>query len=127
MARLRYSDRRKLAEAGNLGDLAHDEVPDELAQAMRVIAESGKTDSTFEGRLTRELMEHFGQGAQWMSFFGGGSDVDGFLDAVEVLAEQAAVSWYVSPLGGGRATTPVQSRTPRSESTEPSSGSASAM
>lgn len=102
VAQLRYSDRRKLAESGSLGDLSHGRVPDELAHAIRVIAESGKTDSGFEGRLNRELMEHFGQGAQWMSFFRGGSDVDDFLDAVEILAEQAAVSWYVRPFDGGR-------------------------
>ncbi len=81
-----------LAESGTLGDLSHDLVPDELALAIRVIAESGtRSDSSFEANFNRELMEHFGQGARWVSFFSGGSDVDGFLDAVEILAEQAAV------------------------------------
>ena len=56
MPGLRYSDRRKLAESGTLGDLSHEVVPDELAQALRVIAESGTmSDSAFEARLNREL------------------------------------------------------------------------
>lgn len=99
MAGLRYSDRRKLAEAGNFGDLAHDWVPDELAQAMRVIAESGTAGGGFEARFNRELMEHFGRGARWPSFFSGGSDVGGFLDAVEILAEQASRGRFVSVPG----------------------------
>jgi hypothetical protein len=89
-----------LAEGGTLGDLAHDRVPDELAQAIRVIAESGKpADSVFETRFNRELMEHFGRGAQWPSFFSGGDDVDAFLDAVEILTEQGTLSRFVSVPG----------------------------
>lgn len=101
MVRLRYSDRRALTESGTLGGLAHDRVPDELAQAIRVIAETGKlSDSTFEARLTVALMEHFGQGAQWFTFFTGGPDVDAFLDAVEILADQAAVVRFVPATRG---------------------------
>lgn len=101
MAPRRYSDRRKLTEEGSLGSLSYERVPDELAQAIRVIAESGKQgDSHFDARLTRELMEHFGRGTQWFSFFSGGDDVDGFLDAVEILAEQAAVVRIVRPTRG---------------------------
>ncbi len=91
-----------LAEGGTLGDLVHQRVPDELAQAIRVIADSGKLgDSAYEARFNRELTEHFGRGAQWPSFFSGGPDVDAFLDAVEILAEQAAVVRFV-PASRGR-------------------------
>ena len=101
MPGLRYSDRRKLAESGTLGDLSHEVVPDELAQALRVIAESGTmSDSAFEARLNRELMEHFGRGERWVGFFSGGSDVDGLLDAIEILAEQAAVVRFVPATRG---------------------------
>jgi hypothetical protein len=100
MARLRYSDRRVLAETGTLGDLAHGRVPDELAQAIRVIAEAGTlADSSFGTRFNRELMEHFGRGAQWVSFFSGGDDGDAFLDAVEILAEQGTRARFVSVPG----------------------------
>jgi hypothetical protein len=100
VAGLRYSDRWKLAEDGTLGDLRHDRVPDELAQAMRVIAESGKrADVAFETRFNRDLMEQFGRGAQWMSFFSGGDDVDGFLDAVEILADHGRRGRFVSVPG----------------------------
>jgi hypothetical protein len=101
VAGLRYSDRRSLAERGTLGDLGHDRVPDELAHSIRVIAESGiRADSGFETRLNRELMEHFGRGAEWFTFFFGGEDVDAFLDAVEILADQAAVVRFVPACRG---------------------------
>jgi hypothetical protein len=103
MARLRYSDRKRLSETGTLGDLAHDRVPDELATAIRVIIEGADRRSAglFHERLGRELMEHFGRDGQWFTFYLGG-DVDAFLDAIEILAEQGTTGVFVIRDPSGR-------------------------
>jgi hypothetical protein len=95
VSRLRYSDRRRLAE-GTADDLTHEAVPDGLALAMRVIVEGANADvaAVFEKRLNRDLMEHFGIGQPIINFFGGGDAVDDFIDAVEILAENASTQMF---------------------------------
>jgi hypothetical protein len=104
MARLRYSDRKRLNETGTLGDLAHDRIPDELATAIRAIIEGADRASAglFRERLNRELIEHFGRDGQWFTFYLGGHEVDAFLDAAEILAEQGGTRVFVTrePTGG---------------------------
>lgn len=102
MPPLRYSDRKQLHETGRLGDLTHDRVPDELALAIRVIVESASADvaTLFVPRLNSALMEHFGVGDRWTSFYAGGDNADAFLDAVEILAEQATTNVFVPLMGG---------------------------
>ena len=115
MSPLRYSDRKRLAEAGTLGDLDFDRVPDALATAIRVILEGvdRRWAEPFLERLNNELMQHFGVGQRWPAFFHGGA-VDNFLDAVEIVVEQANTQIFVPSLGdqfgrrGQTITTPLQ-------------------
>ena len=94
MPGLRYSDRRRLAETGSLGDLEHQLVPAELATAMQVIVEGAfpPVSARFEKLLENELVQHFGRTAQWWVFYVASESIDAFLDAVEILAEQASTS-----------------------------------
>jgi len=91
VARLRYSDRKQLAEAGTLGDLTYDTVSDELATATRSLIQSSDPAirTTFEPRLSDALVQHLGIGQSWSAYFGGGMSTDTFLDAVEIAAEEA--------------------------------------
>jgi hypothetical protein len=63
---------------------------------MRVIVEGANADvaAVFQQRLNRELMEHFGKGQPIISFFSGGDGVDDFIDAVEILAENASTQMF---------------------------------
>jgi hypothetical protein len=101
MPPLRWSDRKQIAKTGSLGDLMHDEVPDQLATSVRVVIESanGRVSALFEKHLESALMEHFGIGKQWFTFFFGGPHVDLFIDAVEILSERARVQYLVSAGG----------------------------
>jgi hypothetical protein len=107
MEGLRYSDRRRLAETGGLGDLLHEEVPDGLALAIRVVVEGAdeRVTEPFRTALNNELMEHFGVGQRWGSFYSGGENVDAFIDAVEILAEVAAEGVFVNDRSGRRGST----------------------
>jgi hypothetical protein len=94
---VRYSDRKLLAETGSVGDLNYDVVPDELAQAVRVIVESpgSPIGDEFRRMLRMELAEHFGRSDRWQSFYWDDVDVEAFLDAVEILVETATRSIFV--------------------------------
>jgi hypothetical protein len=99
-ARLRYSDRKVLAETGTLGDLHHEQVPDTLATAIRSLIETASPPAgrQLQDGIQNELIQHFGVGQRWFSFYFGGPDVDAFLDAVEILAEIATSPDYAVPI-----------------------------
>ena len=64
--RLRYSERRKLAESGTLGPLTYEGVPSELHVAITQMLADAKTSvrAAFHSRLTSECIRHFGVGGQ---------------------------------------------------------------
>jgi hypothetical protein len=89
---LRYSERKRLAETGTLGDLEHDEVPAGLKTAVQNLVEhaNSRVRTSFHGDLANAYVEHFGIGQRWLGFILGPPDVDDFLDAMEILAEVAS-------------------------------------
>jgi hypothetical protein len=104
---LRFSDRRRLAETGTLGDLSHDVVPPELAQAIRAMVETADpaVRERFLELLTGELMEHFGRSGDWRGFFLSANDRDAtekFLDAVEIFMEFASKNVFQPIARGAR-------------------------
>ena len=102
---MRYSDRKRLAEEGTLGDLTHDRVSDEMGVAVRALMESahGLTRKAFSERVTNAAIRHFGIGQPWGSYIAGGMDPDSLLDLVEIAAEEAAKTvMVVDPERGGR-------------------------
>jgi Abortive infection C-terminus len=106
MSDLRYSDRRRLAEAGTLGDLSHELIPGDLGSSVRTIIESAdqRVKARFYEVLTSELNEHFGRDAPWYSYYSGGigaDAIDTFLDAIEVLVETASKTIFVTYVSGG--------------------------
>lgn len=80
---LRYSDRKRMAETGSLGDLAHENVPEALATAVRSLVESSSASLSLTRNIENACVQHFGIEQRWFTFFFAGSDVDTFLDAVE--------------------------------------------
>ncbi len=94
--RLRFSERKQIAETGALGPLTFDQVPDPLRTAlMFVLAERFKTDSlgkAFKSELHRKSVEHFGWAPSesienWIQW----SKIDELLDFVEIVAEIAPI------------------------------------
>jgi hypothetical protein len=84
--RLRYSERKRLAETGGLGPLQAD-TPIQLLNAVRNVIENGT--STFRNRLSDEVVEHFGwrPGSGWAPALT--EDADVFLDFCEIAVETA--------------------------------------
>lgn len=93
MPPLRYSDRKRLAETGSLGDLLHETVPGTLTTAVRSLIESSSNASRLKTNVENACIQHFGVGQGWLAFFSGGDDVDAFLDAVEILSEEASKTY----------------------------------
>jgi hypothetical protein len=94
MGRLRYSDRMQLAETGSLGDLAHETVPGPLQVAIRSLVENAAAARQLQGSIETACVQHFGLSQDWFGFFHS-SDVRAFVDAVEILAEQASKMYFV--------------------------------
>lgn len=88
--RLRYSERKRLAETGSLGDLVHDRVSRELATAvLSLLARpAGGTAGTFYRRLQDACIQYFGVDQRWDDFVVAGPP-DPFLDFVEIAVEEA--------------------------------------
>ena len=88
--KLRYSERKRLAERGSLDDLVHEEIPTPLRTAVTNLLER---DVPFKGRFLRnvanELIEHFGRSQHWFAFVST-NDVDEFLDFLEIVCEQGS-------------------------------------
>jgi hypothetical protein len=103
--RLRYSERKQIAETGGLPDLVHDEVPLGLRNAVRhlvVEAASGRViGSQFMASFRREAVLHFGfTDADTVDavLAHGGLGTDDFLDLMEILVEVGATSYgYTAP------------------------------
>lgn len=97
---LRYSDRRRLAESGTLGDFTPELVRGDLATSIRAIIESAhpRVSDRFLESLATALNEHFGRGSPWVAYYGGGVGsvaVDTFLDAIEILVETASARVFI--------------------------------
>jgi hypothetical protein len=87
--RLRYSERKRLAESGSLGDLSHDEVPDPLRNAVRnLYRNSTKVTRKFERHFTNVSVEYFGlAGPSYALGMIESGDVQEFLDSLEIMLE----------------------------------------
>jgi hypothetical protein len=84
--RLRYSERKRLAEEGSLGQLTHDEVPEPLAVAVIAVLEQANAKQEFLSKLTTTLVEHFGLNSSWLGF-AYAREPDNYLDFLEVACE----------------------------------------
>jgi hypothetical protein len=89
---LRYSERRRLAETGTLGDLIHEQVPDVVRQAVYYILFQSKNaqQSNLERRLLDRIAVHFSDfRVDWLADtpLNMQLSVDGFLDYCEIAIE----------------------------------------
>lgn len=99
---LYYSDRRRLAESGSLGELNYDAVPPGLRIALSAVIDgsfSGRSPfhGEFVRRLNNLLNEHFGVGQTYQSYLDS-LDGDGFVDLLEILVQLSSMT-----MGGYRA------------------------
>jgi hypothetical protein len=106
MERLRYSDRKRLAEQGSLGPLEYDNVPHGLRTAVQSVyyhaAWLQPPGLHFDNRVVAACEQHFGR-----KFFGRGHPeliasvehfftvckLEDFLDLCEILAEEGPRVW----------------------------------
>jgi hypothetical protein len=105
--KLRYSERRRLAETGTLGELAHETVPETLRNALWYFIHQpeGRGRTRLLKALDLECRKHFGwSGKQSLTTFLMGSPVDDFLDFTEIFIEHANRRWNDTPY-----TTPASS------------------
>lgn len=111
---LRYSDRRKLADAGSLGPLEYDKVPEKLRRALASVyvstAREAVVGQQFDKRVCSMCEQHFGQTFYGVNS-GASSKLDNFLnspstsvadvlDVVEILVEEAVKPWQYTTGGG---------------------------
>ena len=103
--KLRYSERMRIAETGALAPLEHESVPPQLRQALDYVvglaARRGYVGKPFTEDLHRSCVEHFG----WTAAVSRGTwiadaDLEGFLDFLEILAEEGARSRHYSRTAG---------------------------
>lgn len=107
--RLRYSERRQLAETGSLGDLEHDGVPDALRNALEYALDEAfgsPGGARFKEELRRSCVEHFGWNLDSHLVVENAvrhADLDEFLDFLEIVAEEGAQRRsYTMDAGPGR-------------------------
>lgn len=108
MPPLRYSDRRREAEAGTLGPLDYDTIPDGLRVAVRSIYETAAKHSVagrhVDARIAAAFSQHFGRKfykwssqelsiGHWLESKYSGPSVDDLLDAVEILIDESVHAW----------------------------------
>jgi hypothetical protein len=90
---LRFSERKRLADTGSLGDLSWEEVPAALRNAVKLYVDDRRDRVNtgprvyFTRDLAIELGQHFGDSDLNRALSAG---VDEFLDAVEILVEVGA-------------------------------------
>jgi hypothetical protein len=104
---LRYSDRKRLAEAGALPPLSYDVVPEPMRNAVAYIVRSLRAKSAYAvshpshlayERIRSEITQHMGLDKPpgdldaWFSR----APIEDFLDGLEIVAEVGRVSWTVS-------------------------------
>lgn len=113
MEKLRYSDRKRLAEQGSLGPLEYATVPPELRRAVGSIyhhaAWATLVGTHFDKRVVAACEQHFGRklyqrGATGVSTVqtlieSPSTSLDDFLDACEMLAEEAVRLWTFNVQG----------------------------
>jgi len=87
--RLRYSERKRLAETGALGDLVHDRIPAEFAIALQnaIKRSEASVREDFESGLTHACVEYFGLDRGWQGFLID-RDAESVLDFLEILAQE---------------------------------------
>ena len=108
MADLRYSDRKRMAEEGELGPLDYETVPDGFRVALVSMYQTAATTQpvgpVFDKRITALCSQHFGKTFYQFprNAFGireflqdrySQAPLDEVLDFVEILAEEAVVVW----------------------------------
>jgi hypothetical protein len=100
--RLRYSERKRLAETGNLGDFVDDSVPTAVLNAVSLVyseaAGRPRIGDPFNNATKTACAKHFG----WYSihaldeYMRGAFELDDFLDFIEIFAEYAAKTYRYS-------------------------------
>jgi hypothetical protein len=112
MERLRYSDRRQLAEQGSLGPLAYGAVPEKLTAAVVSIYQHAARQDLIGGHFDKRVLaaceQHFGRtfwgvnsppraGGRLQDFlqakYPSPITILDFLDVIEILAEEGPRSW----------------------------------
>jgi hypothetical protein len=110
--KLRYSERKRLAETGSLGSLS-DEPPDGLMNALtnlRRTGEQGAVGGRFGAALSNTCIEHFGLVPIQMTEIDGTlrmMPVDEFLDYVEILIETGAAKRQIPRVAVGRSASAI--------------------
>jgi hypothetical protein len=119
VTRLRYSDRKRLAERGSLGPLEYENVPEPLREAIVSIyqsaARSNLAGGVFDNEVTATCSQHFGRKFFGVNSSGFGlrnfiaerpgydspyrSAVDDVLDVVEILLEEGPKQWTFQERG----------------------------
>jgi hypothetical protein len=95
--KLRYSERKRLAEEGSLGDLSAD-VPPPLRVAVEALlqdAPNSNRGKTMLERLSRMTTLHFGRQGNWFDTVRQ-ADTDEFLDMIELACEVAGDTYVFS-------------------------------
>ena len=130
MAKLRYSDRKKMAEQGSLGQLKYDEVPETLRRAIVSIyenaARANPSGAVFDREVTATCSQHFGREFWGVNSSAFGvekfvavrpsynsaypSTVDDILDLVEILVEEGLKEWIFKERGTFRADQAIEAR-----------------
>jgi hypothetical protein len=104
--KLRYSERRRVAETGALEPLEHDDVPEGLRRALEFVtaraAETANVGDKFARSLDRACVEYFGTTGVFRSDWILEAALDDFLDFVEILVEESVRKHeYDVPVGMG--------------------------
>jgi hypothetical protein len=130
MAKLRYSDRKRMAEDGSLGPLDYGDVPAGLREAIVSIyenaARSNLAGGVFDREVTASCTQHFGKKFWGVSASAFGvrqfiaekpgynspyrSSVDDVVDVVEILVEEGQKQWTFQDRGTFRADPFIEDR-----------------
>lgn len=108
--KFRYSQRKRLAETGSLGDYSYDEASPEFRNALRhlIYEPSDYVRRLMIGAVTAEARLHFGWSEkQTVERFLGTADVDDLVDLLEILIEACGNTYRVDH---GRYHTPTFER-----------------
>jgi hypothetical protein len=91
--RLKYSERKRLAESGTLGDFVHESVPEPLRFAIFNYLQR-KTDYYSRTTLQNKASEHFGwpPGTQVLQMVQANAEVEPLADILEILVQDAALN-----------------------------------
>jgi hypothetical protein len=130
MPKLRYSDRKRMAEQGSLGPLEYDDVPEDLRRAIVSIYQNAARSNLAGGAFDKEVVatcsQHFGQRFWGVNSSAFGveqfvavkpgfnspyrSTTDDVLDVVEILVEEGPKRWTFKEHGTYSADQTVEAR-----------------